>query len=101
VTRSANRATSHLQAPDRAAVNAFHVAALAAGGEDNGNPGSDLTMAELLRRVVIGPDGHNIEAVARPRRMSRAQSWRTWIPRNPRGTTFTLAPFGSCSVSVK
>lgn len=53
-----------LAAADRASVDAFHAAALAAGGTDNGAPG--------LRRdyhpgyyaaFVLDPDGNNIEAV--------------------------------------
>jgi hypothetical protein len=47
-------------------VDAFHVAALAAGGEDNGNPGLRPEYGEsYYAAFVIGPDGHNIEAVAR------------------------------------
>jgi catechol 2,3-dioxygenase-like lactoylglutathione lyase family enzyme len=54
-------------APDSAAVDAFHAAALRVGGRDNGAPG--------LRRVydpdyyaafVIDPDGYRIEAYCGP-----------------------------------
>jgi catechol 2,3-dioxygenase-like lactoylglutathione lyase family enzyme len=53
-----------IAAKDRAAVDAFYRAAIAAGGSDNGAPG--------LRRhyhpnyygaFVLDPDGHNVEAV--------------------------------------
>jgi catechol 2,3-dioxygenase-like lactoylglutathione lyase family enzyme len=53
-----------LVSPDRQTVDAFHQAAIAAGGRDNGPPG--------LRRVyhdhyygayVFDPEGNNIEAV--------------------------------------
>jgi catechol 2,3-dioxygenase-like lactoylglutathione lyase family enzyme len=53
-----------LRSPDQRSVDAFHEAALAAGGTDNGPPG--------IRRVyhdhyygayVLDPEGNNIEAV--------------------------------------
>ena len=45
-------------------VDAFHRAALAAGGKDNGGPGLRPTYhAHYYAAFVIGPDGHNIEAV--------------------------------------
>ena len=53
-----------LRSPDQRTVDAFHEAALAAGGTDNGPPG--------IRRVyhdhyygayALDPDGNNIEAV--------------------------------------
>lgn len=47
------------QAPDRAAVDAFHKAGLAAGGTDNGPPGERSYYAAFL----LDPDGNNIEAV--------------------------------------
>ncbi len=51
-------------AADRAAVDAFHAAALAAGGRDNGAPGlRPQYHANHYAAFVIGPDGHNIEAV--------------------------------------
>jgi hypothetical protein len=47
-------------------VDAFHVAALAAGGKDNGNPGLRPEYGgSYYAAFVIGPDGHNIEAVTR------------------------------------
>jgi catechol 2,3-dioxygenase-like lactoylglutathione lyase family enzyme len=51
-------------APNRAAVDAFHRAALLAGGKDNGAP--DLRPhyhANYYAAFVLDPDGHNIEAV--------------------------------------
>jgi len=48
----------------RAQVDAFHKAALAAGGKDNGAPGlRPHYHASYYGAFVIGPDGHNIEAV--------------------------------------
>ena len=51
-------------AATRAQVDAFHRAALAAGGKDNGAPGlRPHYHANYYAAFVIGPDGHNIEAV--------------------------------------
>ncbi len=51
-------------ARDRAAVDAFHRAALAAGGKDNGKPGIRTDYAPTYYAAfVLDPDGHNIEAV--------------------------------------
>ncbi len=50
--------------PTRAAVHAFHEAALAAGGTDNGAPGPRPRYhANYYGAYVLDPDGHNIEAV--------------------------------------
>jgi catechol 2,3-dioxygenase-like lactoylglutathione lyase family enzyme len=51
-------------AKDRAAVDAFHAAALAAGGRDNGAPGlRPRYHANYYGAFILDPDGHNIEAV--------------------------------------
>ena len=51
-------------ADTRAQVRAFHEAALAAGGKDNGAPGLRAQYhPNYYGAYVIGPDGHNIEAV--------------------------------------
>ena len=51
-------------APDRAAVDAFHRAALAAGGRDNGAPGlRPQYHPGYYGAFVLDPDGNNIEAV--------------------------------------
>ena len=51
-------------ASDRAAVDAFHAAALAAGGEDNGAPGLRIEYhAGYYGAFVFDPDGNNVEAV--------------------------------------
>jgi catechol 2,3-dioxygenase-like lactoylglutathione lyase family enzyme len=48
----------------RAAVDAFHRAALAAGGKDNGTPGlRPHYHANYYGAFVLDPDGNNIEAV--------------------------------------
>jgi len=51
------------QAQDRAMVDAFHQAALAAGGKDNGGPGERPYHPGYYAAFVIDPDGNNIEAV--------------------------------------
>ncbi len=52
------------RAQTRAQVDAFYRAALAAGGRDNGPPGlRPRYHANYYAAFVIGPDGHNIEAV--------------------------------------
>jgi hypothetical protein len=51
-------------AADQAAVRAFHAAALAAGGSDNGGPGLRLEYhPTYYGAFVLDPDGNNIEAV--------------------------------------
>lgn len=51
-------------APSRVAVDAFHAAALAAGGLDNGRPGlRPQYHANYYAAFVFDPDGHKIEAV--------------------------------------
>ena len=48
----------------REQVDAFHRAALQAGGKDNGAPGvRPQYSASYYAAFVIGPDGHNIEVV--------------------------------------
>jgi catechol 2,3-dioxygenase-like lactoylglutathione lyase family enzyme len=51
------------QARDRAMVDAFHNAALANGGRDNGAPGERAYHPGYYAAFVLDPDGHNIEAV--------------------------------------
>ena len=49
---------------DHALVDAFHEAALAAGGTDNGPPGLRPQYApDYYAAYVLDPDGNNIEAV--------------------------------------
>jgi catechol 2,3-dioxygenase-like lactoylglutathione lyase family enzyme len=51
-------------AGNRQQVDAFHRAALEAGGKDNGAPGlRPHYHANYYAAFVIGPDGHNIEVV--------------------------------------
>jgi catechol 2,3-dioxygenase-like lactoylglutathione lyase family enzyme len=51
-------------ARNRAEVDAFHAAALAAGGKDNGAPGIRAHYhPDYYGAFVIDPDGNNIEAV--------------------------------------
>jgi catechol 2,3-dioxygenase-like lactoylglutathione lyase family enzyme len=49
---------------DRATVDAFHAAALAAGGRDNGAPGvREIYHPTYYGAFVLDPDGNNVEAV--------------------------------------
>jgi catechol 2,3-dioxygenase-like lactoylglutathione lyase family enzyme len=51
------------QAGSRAVVDAFHKAALAHGGKDNGAPGLRDYHPGYYGAFVLDPDGNNIEAV--------------------------------------
>ena len=52
------------RANSRQQVQAFHEAAMAAGGKDNGAPGlRPHYHANYYGAFVLDPDGHNIEAV--------------------------------------
>jgi len=60
------RAPTHIAflAHDPATVDAFHAAALQAGGTDNGAPGRRPQYhARYYAAFVLGPDGNNVEAV--------------------------------------
>ncbi len=51
-------------APDRATVDAFHVAALEAGATDNGGPGiREIYHPSYYGAFVLDLDGNNVEAV--------------------------------------
>jgi catechol 2,3-dioxygenase-like lactoylglutathione lyase family enzyme len=68
IRREPTQNPSHLhlafKAESRAQVHAFYSAALAAGGKDNGAPGlRPQYHANYYAAFIIGPDGHNIEAV--------------------------------------
>jgi catechol 2,3-dioxygenase-like lactoylglutathione lyase family enzyme len=53
-------------AADHPSVDAFHAAALAAGGEDHGAPGLRPQYdTDYYAAFVLDPDEHNIEAVCR------------------------------------
>lgn len=52
-----------LAAPARSAVDAFHAAALQAGGTDNGSPGPRPYHEHYYAAYVLDPDGVNLEAV--------------------------------------
>ena len=51
------------QAQDRTMGEAFHTAALASGGRDNGAPGERPYHPGYYAAFVLDPDGNNIEAV--------------------------------------
>ena len=62
--RRADRRPRRLRADDRAAVDAFHAAALAAGGRDNGGPGlRPQYHPGYYGAFAFDPDGNNVEAV--------------------------------------
>jgi catechol 2,3-dioxygenase-like lactoylglutathione lyase family enzyme len=50
-------------AADTTQVDAFHAAAIAAGGQDNGRPGERPYGGYYYAAFVLDPDGHNIEVV--------------------------------------
>jgi catechol 2,3-dioxygenase-like lactoylglutathione lyase family enzyme len=57
-------------APNRLAVDAFHTAALASGGRDNGAPGLRPEYhAGYYAAFVFDPDANNVEAVFHDRRV--------------------------------
>ncbi len=64
--RAAGKMGTHVAftASDRATVDRFYEAAIAAGGKDNGAPGiRPHYHANYYGAFVLDPDGHNIEAV--------------------------------------
>ena len=68
IRRQSEEKPSHLHlafvAENRDQVDAFYRAAMEAGGKDNGAPGlCPEYHANYYAAFVIGPDGHNIEAV--------------------------------------
>ena len=65
-SRAAIKTGAHIAftANDRATVDRFYEAAIAAGGKDNGTPGiRPHYHANYYGAFVLDPDGHNIEAV--------------------------------------
>jgi catechol 2,3-dioxygenase-like lactoylglutathione lyase family enzyme len=66
-----------IAAKDRGTVDAFHRAALAAGGRDNGAPGlRPQYHPSYYAAFVLDPDGHNIEAVYH----GAADRWTAKLP---------------------
>ncbi|HET9516695.1 MAG TPA: VOC family protein [Actinoplanes sp.] len=64
VRETTHRVHLAFTAPDRAAVDAFHAAALRAGGVDNGAPGPRPHYHEhYYGAYVFDADGNNVEAV--------------------------------------
>jgi predicted lactoylglutathione lyase len=65
ISRSGQVVPSHLafETQSREQVQAFHKAALAAGGKDNGGPGYRDYSPGYYAAFAYDPDGHNIEAV--------------------------------------
>jgi catechol 2,3-dioxygenase-like lactoylglutathione lyase family enzyme len=58
---------SHIafRAGNKGVVDAFHAAALSAGGRDNGPPGPRDGAGDYYGAFVLDPDGNNIEACYR------------------------------------
>ena len=65
VDRGETSSRVHLafQTPDRATVDRFYQAGLAAGGRDNGAPGERDYHPGYYAAFLFDPDGNNIEAV--------------------------------------
>jgi catechol 2,3-dioxygenase-like lactoylglutathione lyase family enzyme len=61
--RPTGRCHLAFQAKDRAMVEAFHAAGLAAGGTDNGAPGERPYHPGYYAAFLLDPEGNNIEAV--------------------------------------
>ena len=62
----------------RSLVDAFHAAALAAGGKDNGAPGTRAHYhADYYGAFVLDPDGHNMEAVCHESAVAQGQRPRS------------------------
>ena len=61
--RHGRRVHLAFQAADRAAVDRFHAAGLAAGGRDNGAPGERAYHPGYYAAFLLDPDGNNVEAV--------------------------------------
>lgn len=57
------RAHLAFQAKNRAAVDQFHRAVLAAGGRNNGAPGERVYHPGYYAAFALDPDGNNVEAV--------------------------------------
>jgi catechol 2,3-dioxygenase-like lactoylglutathione lyase family enzyme len=51
------------QSPDRATVDRWYTAGLAAGGRDNGAPGERHYHPGYYAAYLLDPDGNNVEAV--------------------------------------
>lgn len=67
------------QASDRAAVDRFHAAVLAAGGRDNGAPGERKYHPGYYAAFAFDPDGNNVEAVYHgPHKRSADSVHITW-----------------------
>jgi catechol 2,3-dioxygenase-like lactoylglutathione lyase family enzyme len=60
---SGNGTMTTFVAPSRAAVRAFHAAALLYGGEDEGRPGLRPYHADFYGSYVRDPDGNKLSAV--------------------------------------
>ena len=60
-------------APDAAAVDTFHAAAIAAGGHDNGAPGlRPICGPDYYAAFIMDPDGFRIEAYYGPEETAEA-----------------------------
>jgi catechol 2,3-dioxygenase-like lactoylglutathione lyase family enzyme len=57
------RAHFAFQAPDRETVERFHRAGIAAGGRDNGAPGTRPYHPGYYAAFLLDPDGNNVEVV--------------------------------------
>jgi catechol 2,3-dioxygenase-like lactoylglutathione lyase family enzyme len=65
LNQGAGGGPAHLafSAKDRAAVDKFHAAGMAAGAKDNGKPGPRDYGPNYYAAFLVDPDGNNLEAV--------------------------------------
>jgi catechol 2,3-dioxygenase-like lactoylglutathione lyase family enzyme len=72
-------------ARSRAEVDAFHAAAIAAGGKDFGAPGPrPVYHAGYYGAFVLDPDGHDVEAVIHGGALRRVTPLRRFVPQRCR-----------------
>lgn len=81
VGEQSSRVHVAFQAADRATVDRFYAAGLAAGGKDNGAPGERAYHPGYYAAFLYDPDGNNIEAVFHgPANRSADAVTITWAP---------------------
>ena len=78
--RTTGRVHLAFQARDRATVDRFHKAVLAAGGRDNGAPGVRPYHPGYYAAFALDPDGNNVEAVYHGEAQRSAPSVKITIP---------------------
>jgi catechol 2,3-dioxygenase-like lactoylglutathione lyase family enzyme len=88
--------------PDRATVDAFHSAAIAAGAKDNGAPGLRADYhPNYYGAFVLDRDGHNIEAVCHLAPGQKPAAKRAAAKSKPRAAARKLAPKAKAKAKPK